>query len=213
MKICKVKNCDIKYYSKGYCIKHYYQIKRNGEILERTKWDRNKFILYDYYYKIEIYNQYNKIKGYALIDKIDYEICKDYKWHFDNNGYPKAYVEKKHIFLHNHIMNFIPTNKLEIDHLNRKPFDNRRKNLKVVTKSQNQFNRRKQKNNTSGYTGVVKLRDKWQAQICMNNKMVYLGIYKYKKNAIEARKKAMIDIANGEIWRWRDCGKRIGLIK
>ena len=43
---------------------------------------------------------------------------------------------------------------LEIDHINRDKADNRLCNLRVVTKSQNQWNRGLQKNNTSGVSGV-----------------------------------------------------------
>jgi len=30
---CHVKYCENKIYAKGYCIKHYYQIKRKGKLI------------------------------------------------------------------------------------------------------------------------------------------------------------------------------------
>lgn len=45
------------------------------------------------------------------------------------------------------------------------------------------------KNNTSGYKGVTwdKSRQKWQAQMNINNKHIFLGYFKDKSDAIIAR--------------------------
>ena len=32
--LCKVSGCDSKYYCKGYCVKHYRQIKRHGKVID-----------------------------------------------------------------------------------------------------------------------------------------------------------------------------------
>lgn len=47
MRLCSVPNCDEKYYGKGYCEKHYKQIKKHGKILKRTKYDPNEIIIED----------------------------------------------------------------------------------------------------------------------------------------------------------------------
>ena len=41
-KKCKVKDCKNKHDSKGYCGKHYMQLKLHGKILERTRYNLNK---------------------------------------------------------------------------------------------------------------------------------------------------------------------------
>lgn len=46
------------------------------------------------------------------------------------------------------------------------------------------------KNNTSGYRGVAKKRDKWQAYINYGGRRICLGIYGTKDEAAEARRKA-----------------------
>jgi len=48
------------------------------------------------------------------------------------------------------------------------------------------------KNNKSGITGVSwnKRWSRWLARIYVNGKDKYLGLHKFKKNAIKARKKA-----------------------
>ncbi len=52
-----------------------------------------------------------------------------------------------------------------IDHVNGNGADNRRANLRIATRSQNGANRGPQKNNTSGYKGVSRDKQRWQASI------------------------------------------------
>lgn len=77
----------------------------------------------------------------------------------------------------------------EIDHINGDKSDNRFCNLRLVSRSINQRNRRIQINNTSGYTGVVfdKRRKKWIAQIGINKTNKYLGQFDDKFDAVMAR--------------------------
>ena len=67
----------------------------------------------------------------------------------------------------------------EIDHINLDKSDNRFCNLREATHSQNNANRRTQINNTAGLKGVGwhKKAQKWQAQIMVNNKQIYLGCF------------------------------------
>jgi len=68
---------------------------------------------------------------------------------------------------------------LEIDHINRVRSDNSFSNLRLVTRSQNGFNKKISKSNTSGFTGVrwSKNEKKWKAQIRVNGKSRHLGYY------------------------------------
>lgn len=80
--------------------------------------------------------------------------------------------------------------KNQIDHINRIKTDNKIKNLRDVTNSTNQHNNAIRRHNTSGTTGVMTLKSKnsWGAQIYVNNKRIYLGVFKTKEEAISARK-------------------------
>lgn len=76
----------------------------------------------------------------------------------------------------------------EVDHIDRNGLNNQRHNLRFVTHQQNQWNRGKSANNTSGFKGVSwhKNRQKWQASIRINGKQVYLGIFPTREEAYKA---------------------------
>lgn len=79
-----------------------------------------------------------------------------------------------------------------IDHVNGDPLDNRFKNLRKCTVSQNAKNRSINKNNTSGYKGVVWHLQvcKWQSRIYVDGKWKSLGIFDDKMKAAKAYNKA-----------------------
>lgn len=78
--------------------------------------------------------------------------------------------------------------KEQVDHINLNPLDNRRANLRLATNSQNQHNRRKYKNNTSGYKGVFwhKKNKRWTAGIRLSGKRIYLGSFSTAELAYKA---------------------------
>ena len=87
-----------------------------------------------------------------------------------------------------------PDLKLEIDHINGVKTDNRINNLRLVTKNINSQNAFMRCHNTSGFNGVSwhKSRKKWQPQIMIDGKSIYLGYFVHKDDAIAARMRANI---------------------
>ena len=65
----------------------------------------------------------------------------------------------------------------EIDHSDTDPSNNRADNLRPATHMQNQSNRHKPSNNTSGFKGVCWTKWGWQARIGTNGKQVYIGLF------------------------------------
>lgn len=154
----------------------------------------NEIVIYDDYAEMIIYNKQGNEKCRTLIDLDDIEKVKDYRWSF--KGYVgKGYVknEKNKLFLHKFIMN--APKGVVVDHINHNKLDNRKCNLRICTHSQNNMNRVKQSNNTSGYTGVYwsKEHSKWHAQIECNKKRIHLGYYNDIEDAVKARKQAEIE--------------------
>jgi len=80
----------------------------------------------------------------------------------------------------------------EVDHIDHDQLNNRIENLREVTHRDNMLNLSIPKNNSSGVVGVSwnKSHKKWRAQIRVNGKMVYLGGFTLKEDAIKARKEA-----------------------
>lgn len=85
----------------------------------------------------------------------------------------KSHKAHRLIFMLHH--GFMPQ---EIDHINGDRADNRIENLRSVTRSQNQYNKRPQRN-SSGYRGVTwhKKTGKWLVRVGLNNKNKSLGYY------------------------------------
>lgn len=84
----------------------------------------------------------------------------------------------------------------EVDHINTNSLDNRRSNLRVVTRSQNLQNTPKRRDNTSGYKGVSwhKQSKKWHAVIHLNGKCISLKFHDTAEEAYEAYKRAALDM-------------------
>jgi hypothetical protein len=63
----------------------------------------------------------------------------------------------------------------EVDHINGVRTDNRIENLRDVDKSGNQRNAKRRKDNTSGYAGVYKMKNRYVAHIRIDGKLTIIG--------------------------------------
>lgn len=81
-----------------------------------------------------------------------------------------------------------------IDHENGEPSDNRWCNLRSVTRAENQKNLKLNKENKSGYPGVLFVSElgKWRVRIHVNCQDIHIGVFECVKDAIQARKEAEI---------------------
>jgi hypothetical protein len=74
-----------------------------------------------------------------------------------------------------------------IDHINGVHTDNRIENLRCVTRTENQRNMRRPKNNTSGRIGVYRVGKRWMASITVANRSVHIGMFDLFEDAVTAR--------------------------
>jgi len=83
----------------------------------------------------------------------------------------------------------------EMDHINHDRTDNRIINLREVTRLQNTRNKRLLKTNTSGVTGVYRIKDKdrYRVSIGVNGKSIHISCHEDIGGAIAARKAAEIE--------------------
>jgi len=129
----------------------------------------------------------------CLIDEEDLHLLEEKRWRYKS---PKQHyvvrgqsinMKYKLFYLHREVMfqhGFHIPSKHQIDHINRCKFDNRKRNLRIVSRSQNQANRsRKQKK--GGFKGVTfnKRTGLYEARIHFDNKYRFLGSYPTAKMA------------------------------
>jgi hypothetical protein len=125
---------------------------------------------------------------FTMVDEEDYSKLKKYKWYCTASGYARRSIWKNgkttYQYMHRFIMN-IQDDDIFIDHVNHDILDNRKHNLRLCTWAENHRNRKLMKGYTSKYKGVYrsKCAKKWVAQITLNQKKYYLGLF---DNEIEA---------------------------
>ena len=128
--------------------------------------------------KIQLSGKFG-VGKFALVDEEDFDRVSTRQWWYHNAGYAVCKTlgikPRRVLYMHRVILN--AREDQEVDHANGNPLDNRRSNLRLCTHSENAFNKRMMKNNTSGFKGVGwdKANQKWTAIISMNGKSIHLG--------------------------------------
>lgn len=135
---------------------------------------------------------------YAQVDDKDYAELAKHSWQvmFRKNGrvYARRTItdadgKRAVVLMHREILGLALGDPRQSDHINTaETLDNRRTNLRIATRSENQCNRRLQANNTCGVKGVRfhKKARKWQSEIQLKGRKYYLGLFL----TIEAAKEA-----------------------
>ena len=90
-------------------------------------------------------------------------------------------------------------NELVVDHINRRVYDNRLENLRIVTQRQNARNRSIHKFNTSGITGVSKEPYTYTARITNNDGNRISKTFSISKYGDERAKE--LAIAQRNLWK------------
>ena len=129
----------------------------------------------------------------ALVDDEDFASVSPFKWYANRMGHHyyavrnvvQAGGRRGAALMHREILT-APAG-FEVDH--RRHFDeerivdNRRSNLLVCTKSDNQHNRGKYKRGTSIFKGVCAIGRRWRADLRIKGKRIYLGCYEREVDA------------------------------
>ena len=138
------------------------------------------------------------IQGYAFVSDIDFTRVNKYKWYLNKNTDGKGYActrifykkigKTKLIRMHRFIIG--DTKDLVIDHINRNPIDNRRKNLRVCTQSKNILNSKIHKNNTTGHKNITidkRTTKRYSVNVRHDMKSVWIGRFHTLKEAVQAK--------------------------
>jgi hypothetical protein len=134
----------------------------------------------------------------AIVDDCDYEYLSQFKWRAKvsaNTCYAvrwTPYVDGKRVFMamHREILN--APKGMDVDHANGNGLDNRRENIRLCSKAENNCNVDKRTTNTSGYKGVYwnSRMNKWYAKIGVDGQQKYLGSFSRKEDAALAYDRA-----------------------
>lgn len=129
--------------------------------------------------------------GNALVDPADFEYLLQFTWGRHSQGYAIRSLPSgrgRKIFMHREIINAVKGQR--VDHKNGCVLDNRRANLRLCTTTQNSQNKKRAKNNTSGFKGISLEQGLWRARIWVNGKPKHLGSHKTKELAAKAYDRA-----------------------
>ena len=139
----------------------------------------------------------------ALVDDKDYELVNQYDWYPHRSKHTfyargkipgKGSGGRRLIYMHRLLLNAQPDERT--DHKNHNGLDNRRKtNLRICTDSQNHANEQSHIG-MSKFKGVVwyKRDQKWQAQIKLNRKCIYLGRFNDEVRAAKVYDKKAVEL-------------------
>jgi hypothetical protein len=142
---------------------------------------------------------------YTEVDDEDYYWLSQWNWNavaIKNRLYVKRSKKKAllksgvkyEIFLHRVIMKCTDPG-LVVDHIDNNPLNNKKNNLRICTKAQNNRNTSSHKDSSSKYLGVTydKARKKWNAQLMVNGKRVLTKRYPTEIEAAKAYDAAAIE--------------------
>lgn len=130
---------------------------------------------------------------FAKVDDEDYESLSRYTWHASPRyvtNTRKVSGKTRSVLMHRMVMGLSSGG--EIDHINGDRFDNRKENLRICSKSQNNMNRGlSRKVKSSQYKGVSRHvypsgYHAWFATVTKNRKVVYHKIFHLELDAAKA---------------------------
>jgi hypothetical protein len=143
------------------------------------------------------------------VDEEDYESCSHHKWFYTkSHGGKTWYVTRnvgtapnmRTVYLHRYLMGLKENNNgFIVDHVDGDTLNNQKLNLRICTKSENNRNRVKRKDCTSGFKGVFYIKDRsgrknlkkrWFSSITFEKKKYYLGTHLTKEGAAKAYDRA-----------------------
>lgn len=127
----------------------------------------------------------------ALVDVEDYDRVVRYgKWSYHSEGYAFYQTPRiSRVYMHRLILGLTRGDGLFVDHINGNKLDNRRANLRLLSKARNTYNQRElNERGTSRYRGVLwdKHRSMWRAETRVDGKPHYLGRFSTEQHAYDA---------------------------
>lgn len=133
---------------------------------------------------------------FALVDNEDFEFVSRYKWQANYAKSTDSYYAQTTVRIGKNVRKTIKMHRIvlavnpgeQVDHKNGITLDNTKNNLRVCSAKENARNRKRPRNNTTGFKGIKwhERLKKWEARLNKDGRYIYLGIYKDKEDAAKA---------------------------
>ena len=187
MSVCVVPDCGKKMNAKGYCGKHYYQVRKFGHVV-KTWYDEHDFQIEGDVASFDVKGIRFRFDA-CLLDEVR-------KYHFGirrlirKDGQERFYAwtgaGKGQRYLHEIVMGSKAPSGMVTDHRDRDSTNNCRSNLRFVTRKENNLNVGPRSSNTSGVVGVTLDRKKqtWRAYFKRDGK-------RRERNGLATREEAI----------------------
>lgn len=152
---------------------------------------KNEYIELENCYLIKI--QYKQEYIDVFIDKDDYERVKLHNWRSSHKK-NKIYIvtgqakNKNLVYLHNYIMNYTPIPQQEVDHIDGNSCNNRKDNLRLVSRQNNIDNTKVRIDNKIGIRGICGTKGKFKCDFSYHGKRYYFKDWKTCEEAVYCRK-------------------------
>lgn len=132
------------------------------------------------------------IPFYIDAEDIDKITCRS--WRVDTCGYISGRYNGKFISIHRYLLG-VDDPKIFVDHIDRNKLNNRRSNLRLCNRTQNQRNYNQRVDNSSGFSGVYwhSRNKRWKVMIHLDGEAYYLGCFEKYEDAVWARFFAELD--------------------
>lgn len=124
------------------------------------------------------------------VDDEDYQKLSAFKWSRTISGggniYARRTVKGGTVPMHREILGLKTGEKVFVDHINGDGLDNRKENLRLCSRAENNKNRRNRKTGNDKYMGIYREKSGikiWRATIKHNNKSIYLGHHATEEEA------------------------------
>lgn len=147
---------------------------------------------------------------HAIVDDDVFEIISGYRWNAHKaQTLPGSFYAQRSITVHNQpgkrttdcLHWYVigkPFKGLVVDHINGDTLDNRRENLRIVTRRGNALNKRVHRDGLPVGARFMRGKNRWVTSIRINGRRKYLGCFKTASEASDCYKQALSGITEME---------------
>lgn len=131
-----------------------------------------------------------RLHGYTTVDAERFDEFNQWLWKLNKGSYASRYLKDGGtVYMHREVLGLTPGDGLDADHINGDGLDNRRENLRPVTRAQNIQNRQAgNRGARSRYRGVgfCKKTGRWTANVTIDRQVHWLGRHDTEEEAAAA---------------------------